>query len=207
MAAAICLVGPAAAQELTTRQQDRLEDDPAAFLEAAATATHWFGDPRGLDAAAVRDYVAAMRASRRADVTALLLQADLSDDGAVTMDEVQRLAPGLTPSARGKLIARAGLADADGEGTVSPAELQAYARAEALRLFPDQKAQDLQLILLFDNDDDGWVRYEEVVEALKDLTAARPSSCGAGACRPARGDGHRLGAAAPTRVVAPTLRP
>lgn len=205
--AAICLCGAAAAQDLTVQQRDRLLGDPTAFLEAAATATHWFGDPRGLDAAAVRDYVAAMRANRRADASQFLLQADLSDDGAVTQDEVLRLAPGLTPSARGKLIARAGLADVDGDGTVSPVEIQAHARAEALRLFPEKNAQDLQMILLFDRDDDGWVRYDEVVQAMKDLAAAPPSSCQAEACRSRRENGRRLSAAAPPRPVIRALLP
>lgn len=169
--ASLCaLAGAAPAQDLTAAQQQRLQKDPAVFLDAAATATHWFGDPRGLNADAVRDFVAAMRAGRRADVTALLLQADLSDDGVITQTEVMRLAPGLSPTARGKLIARAGLADADGDGAVSAAEVQAYARAEALRLFPDHKVQDLKVILLFDRDGDGWVSYDEVVQALKGLT-------------------------------------
>ena len=195
------------AQVLTAQQQDRLFTDPAAFLEAAATATHWFGDPRGLNAQGVLDFVAAMRAGRRADVTALLLQADLSDDGIVSQDEVLRLAPALTPSARGKLIARAGLADGDSDGAVSPAELQAYARDEALRLFPDQKAQDLQMVLLFDTDGDTWVAYDEVVQALKDLNgaqvAARPRRCKGAACVPAPTVGHHLSAAVLPLVLPP----
>ena len=191
LAAMFGFASAVAAQDLTAQQQDRLSADPAAFLEAAATATHWFGDPRGLNAQAVQDYVAAMRAGRRADVVALLLQADLSDDGIVSQDEVMRLAPALSPSARGKLIARAGLADGDRDGAVTALELQAYARAEALRLVPEKKARDLQMILLFDRNGDTWVAYDEVVQALKDMKAAQ-----AAAHAPDQAAGHHLRASA-----------
>ncbi len=159
------------AQALSPQDKERLLKDREGFLEAAATATHWFGDPRGLNAQAVEDYVAAARAGRRADVLALLAQADLSDDGVVTLAEVERLAPGLSPTLRGKLIAAAGQADIDHDASLSAVEQLTYARAEALRLFPDQKARDLRLMLLFDGNGDGWVTYEEVVQKLKDLAA------------------------------------
>ena len=176
LAAIFALAGAAPAQDLTvpdltTQEQQRLLKAPATFLEAAASATHWFGDPRGLNAQGVQDFVAAMRAGRRADVMALLLRADLSDDGIISRDEVMRLAPGLSAAARGKLIARAGLADADGDGAVSGGEVQAYARSEALRLVPDRQVQDLNLILRLDRDGDAWVTYDEVVQGLKALAA------------------------------------
>jgi len=70
-AALLALIGESRAEDLTGEQQQRLLKDPSAFLEAAATATHWFDDPRGLNAQGVQDFVAAMRASRRADVVAM----------------------------------------------------------------------------------------------------------------------------------------
>lgn len=159
------------AQDLSAEDRARLVKDRVAFLEAAATATHWFGDPRGLNAQGVDDYVAAARADRRATALAGVLRADLSGDGTVTLDEVARLAPGLAPAARGKLFAAAGRADADHDDRITPAELTAFAGAEALRLFPDQRAHDLRLILLFDANADGWVSYDEVVQKLKEIAA------------------------------------
>jgi hypothetical protein len=169
---AVAWVGsPLQAQDLSAADRARLVKDPTAFLEVAATATHWFGDPRGLNAQGVEDYVAAARAGKRADAMAALLRADLSGDGTVTLDEVARLAPSLSPGPRGKLIAAEDRADADHDGKVTPAELTRFAQGEALRLFPDQKAHDLRLILLFDVNADGWVSFDEVVQKLKDMAA------------------------------------
>lgn len=163
--------GPGLAQDISAADKARLLKDRVGFLEAAAMATHWFGDRRGLNAQAVEDFVAAQRAARRADVMGLVLQADLSGDGIVTRDEVLRLAPGLPPGLRGRLIAGTDLADSDRDGAVSAEEIRRYAQGEAVRLFPDRKARDLRLILLFDGNGDGWVSYDEVVQKLKDLAA------------------------------------
>lgn len=213
-AALLALVGKSHAEDLTAQQQQRLLQHPAAFLESAATATHWFDDPRGLNAQGVQDFVAAMRASRRADVVAMLLKADLSGDGIITENEVMRLSPGLSPTVRGKLIARAGLADGNGDGAISPEELQAYAQDEALRLFPDQKAQDLNLILLFDSDGNGWVTYEELVKALKDLPSqagndalAAQTGCVGDGCGLSQAPAHRQrGAVKPVPPVPGSLQ-
>lgn len=167
----VLLASGLAAQDLSDKDRARLLKDRRSFLEAAATATEWFGDPRGLNAQAVEDYVAACRASRRADAMVLILQADLSGDGLVTRAEVARLAPALSPGTRGRLIAGFDAGDADGDGRLTAAELTGFAQAEALRLFPDDRARDLRLILLFDTDGDGWVRYDEVAAKLKEMRA------------------------------------
>lgn len=163
--------GMGLADGLTPDARQRISDDKGAFLEAAATALNWFGDSRGLNAAAIDDFIAAERAARRADVMQVLLAADLNADGAVSAAEVARLAPGLSPHARGRLIARQAQADRDGDATVDSAELQGFARFEAIRLVPDKRAEDLRLILLFDADGDGWVSFAEVKTAVAGIAA------------------------------------
>lgn len=85
--------------------------------------------------------------------------------------EVARLSPSLSPHARGRLIARQAQAHVNGNGTVDAAELQGFARFEALRLVPDKRAEDLRLILLFDADGDGWVSFAEVKTAVAGIAA------------------------------------
>lgn len=166
----LAILAPGAvAQGLTDEGRARIAEDRGAFLDAASTAIAWFGDARGLNAAAIDDFIAAERAERRAGVTQVLMAADLSADGAVTAAEVARIAPGLSPSARGKLIARQAQADSNGDGTVSPPELQSFARSEALRLVPEKRAEDLRLLLLFDQNGDGWLAFDEVRRGIADI--------------------------------------
>lgn len=160
-----------AAQGLTDEMRARIADDRGAFLDAASTAIAWFGDDRGLNAAGIDDFIAAERAERRAAVIQMLMAADLTADGALARAEVARVAPSLSPSARGKLIARHDQADLNGDGTVSGTEMTRFAAFEALRLVPDQRAEDLRLMLLFDQDGDGWVSYAEVKRAIADISA------------------------------------
>lgn len=157
------------AQGLSADQRDRVLKDRAEFVEAAAIAINWFGDPRGLNGAAIEDYIAAERAERRAGVIRALMAADLSADGSVSAAEVARLAPTLTPTARGRLIALHALADTDADGSAGPAEMTALARAEALRLVNDDRAETLRILLLFDTDGDGWVLLDEVRKAIAGL--------------------------------------
>lgn len=157
------------AQGLSDDQRDRVLKDRAEFVEAAAIAINWFGDPRGLNGAAIEDYIAAERAERRAGVIRALMAADLSADGSVSAAEVARLAPTLTPTARGRLIALHALADTDADGSAGPAEMTALARAEALRLVDDDRAETLRVLLLFDTDGDGWVLLDEVRKAIAGL--------------------------------------
>ncbi|MGQ0611312.1 MAG: hypothetical protein ACT4N9_09450 [Paracoccaceae bacterium] len=157
------------AQGLSADQRDRVLRDRAEFVEAAAIAINWFGDPRGLNAAAIEDYIAAERAERRAGVIRALMAADLSADGTVSAAEVARLAPTLTPTARGRLIALHAAADADADGIAGPGEMAALARAEALRLVSDDRAETLRVLLLFDTDGDGWVLLDEVRAAIAGL--------------------------------------
>lgn len=157
------------AQGLSADQRDRVLKDRAEFLEAAAIAINWFGDPRGLNAAGIEDYIAAERAERRAGVIKALMAADLSADGTVSAAEVARLAPTLTPSARGRLIALHTLADADADGIAGPDEMIRLSQAEALRLVDDDRAETLRVLLLFDVDGDGWVLLDEVRTAIAGL--------------------------------------
>lgn len=157
------------AQGLSADQRDRVLKDRAEFLEAAAIAINWFGDPRGLNAAAIEDYIAAEWAERRAGVIKALMAADLSADGTVSAAEVARLAPTLTPSARGRLIALHTLADADADGIAGPDEMIRFSQAEALRLVDDDRAETLRVLLLFDVDGDGWVLLDEVRTAIAGL--------------------------------------
>ncbi len=161
----------AAAQGLTDEMRARIARDRGAFLDAASTAIAWFGDDRGLNAAGIDDFIADERAERRAGVMQMLLAADLSADGALGRDEVARIAPSLSPTARGKLIARHDQADLNGDGTVSGAEMTGFAAAEAQRLVPDKRAEDLRLMLLFDQDGDGWVSFAEVKRAIAEISA------------------------------------
>jgi len=163
--------GAALAEGLPEAARQRIAENKTAFLEAAATAINWFDDARGIDAAAIDDFIASERAARRADVYGLLLSADLTADSAISGDEVVRIAPSLSPRLRGRLIARAAAADGNGDGTVDAAELELFAEAEALRLVPDKDREDLRLILLFDSDGDGWVSFAEVKAGLAGIAA------------------------------------
>jgi Ca2+-binding EF-hand superfamily protein len=141
------------------------------FLDEAATAIARFGDPRGMDRAAIADFIAAERAGRRADVFDMLLSADLSGDGIISATEVVRVLPSLTPSARGRLTARHDLADADGDCAVSGDELTRFAQSEALRLVPEKREEDLRALMIFDGNKDGWVSYDEAKEGIADIGA------------------------------------
>lgn len=161
----------AAAQGLTDEMRARIAEDRGAFLDAASTAIAWFGDDRGLNAAGIDDFIAAERAERRSGVMQMLLAADLSADGALSRAEVARVAPSLSPTARGKLIVRQDQADLNGDGMVSAPEMTRFAANEALRLVPDKRAENLRLMLLFDDNGDGWVSYPEVKRAIADISA------------------------------------
>lgn len=149
----------------------RVLKDQAEFVEAAATAIHWFGDARGLNPAAIEDYIAAERAQRRASVVAGLMAADLNADGAVSAQEVARLAPALAPQTRGRLIASHALADTGRDGSVDAAEMTLHSGAEALRLVSEKRAEVLHILMLFDLDGDGWVLLDEVRSAVADLAS------------------------------------
>ncbi len=136
---------------------------PDWFAEDMAKLISGYGGPDGIDAEAVELHIAVTRAGARASTTAMLMQADLDDDGTVTRDEVEAFVQTCGATTRGKLRRLFARADTDANAQVSPAELRVESETAALRSLNDDRALVLRSLLLMDLDGNTLVSMNEVI--------------------------------------------
>ena len=159
----------ALAQAMPAKRLKALRAAPEGFLADAARLIYAIGLDGKIDAAGIETYIAVRRADLRARSMALFLQADLNNDGAFGADEARLYAA--TLGARGRADLRWGfdLADADADGSVSPAELRNHADLAAMKALDETDAAGVRSLILFDLDRDGTVSMDEVVDAVAAL--------------------------------------
>lgn len=171
LALVIWLSGQAAlwAQAVPEAVMKRLQKDPSPYLDLAADLIHGFGGAQGIDRAGIARFVALQRAEARAGAMRRLVLADLDFDGKITRAELADVAAAASAYARGRLWKLHEAADTDGDGIVASVEVEAYGRAEAMRLFSAADEAEVMSVLAFDGDNNGWVDLTEVTAALAAL--------------------------------------
>lgn len=102
------------------------------------------------------------RAYFRARALQPLLEADLDNDGAVTMEEAAARAADLGMMARANLMLVATGADTDHDGTASADELRSHAEAAAAKAGTGADATLTAALMGFDADADGKLAVSEV---------------------------------------------
>ena len=162
----------ALAQAMPAKRLKALRAAPEGYLADAARLIYATGLDGKIDAAGIETYIAVRRADLRAQSMALFLRADLNNDGAIGTDEARLYAA--TLAARGRADLRWGfdLADADVDGSVSPAELRSHADLTVMKALDETDAAGLRSLMLFDLDGDGTVTMDEVVGAVASLAEA-----------------------------------
>jgi len=157
------------AQPVPDLVMKRLQKDPGAYLDLAADLIHGFGGAQGIDRAGIARFVALQRAAERASAMRRLLLADLDFDGQISKVELGDVAAAASAYARGRLWKLHEAADRDGDGVVVALEVEAFGRAEAMRLFSVADEAEIMSVLAFDGDKNGWVDLPEVRAALAAL--------------------------------------
>jgi hypothetical protein len=144
----------------------RIQTSPETYLDRAATIIAGYGGTGGIDAAGIDRYIAVARAEGRALRIGDLLTADLDNDGAVTADEVETLAPLLDARKRGRLMRSYAQGDADSDGVMTAGELQAVGERAGMRRMSEAAAAALQALLAFDLDGNGLVSSAELADVV-----------------------------------------
>lgn len=163
---------PAALAALPPELAERIAARPDRWRDAAL-AMIWGHGAGGALAQADIDRAAALdRAFFRARALAPLMQADLDNDGAVTLEEAAARGARLGAEQRAALMMAQAAADADADGTSSAAELRVMAEAQALRAGEGGEAAMIAALMSFDADGDGRLTVAEVTAAHAAMDAA-----------------------------------
>lgn len=142
---------------------------PQAFLVEATDIIATYGAAGGLGPDGIEWMITSDRARLRARASERIVRADLDNDGAVTRDEASRLIAVTSEGARGRAETAWRQADADGNGTVSAAEIKIYADGQALRGLTDEEAVALRGYMALDRNGDGRLTVDEVTAAVEVL--------------------------------------
>jgi len=181
--AAVVAAAPLKAQEtasslleaLTARTPgavlSRITDDPDRFLTEAAGLILGFGTAGQIGPKGIEDAIETERATIRARDIRRLLVADLNDDLAVDTRELNVAIAAASATMRGRLLTWHLDADLDRDGTVTWAEIRAFARARSLTDLDADAADGMRSVMVFDLDGNGFVSVQEVRDAL-DLLGA-----------------------------------
>lgn len=174
----VSLALPATAQQATglaTLSPDlaeRIAARPDRWRDTALSMIHGHG-AGGAVTQVDLDRVAALdRAFFRARALAPMMQADLDNDGAVTVAEAAARAGRLSAEQRAALMMAQAAADGDGDGTASAPELRAMAEAEAARAGQGGEAEQIASLMAFDADGDGRLTLAEVDAAFAAMEGA-----------------------------------
>lgn len=159
---------PALAQDLSEAALQRLQSDPAPFLELAATVISSQGEAGAVGMAGVDRFVAMERAMARAAAMRLQM-ADGDLDGVVTEAEMTARLAALAQVQNSRLWAQFQAADGDGDGALSAAELSAFGHAQAFTAFSEMDEALVRMVLSFDADGDGMVSLGEVQAGVQAL--------------------------------------
>lgn len=157
------------AQSVPDTVLKRLKAAPEPYLELAADLIHGFGGAQGIDRAGIARFVALERAEARASVLRRVFLADLDFDIVVSSEEIAQVAAAASASMRGRLWKLHAAADADGDGVATAAEIDGFAKTEALRVFSVADEAEVMSVLAFDSNADGWVNLAEVKAAVAAL--------------------------------------
>lgn len=165
-------VGSPALSGLPPELAERIAARPDRWRDAALTMIHGHGTGGALTQADIDRAAALDRAFFRARALQPMMQADLDNDGAVTLDEAFARAGRLAAGPRAALMMAHATADGDGDGTASAAELRRMAEAEAASAADGADAQMTSALMAFDADSDGRLTVAEVVATHAALIAA-----------------------------------
>lgn len=169
---------PATAQQATglaalpADLAERIAARPDRWRDTALTVIHGHGTGGAVTQADLDRVAALDRAFFRARALAPMMQADLDNDGAVTLTEAAARAGRLGAEPRAALMMAQAAADADGDGTASAAELRAMAEAEAARAGQGADAAQIAALMAFDADGDGRLTLAEVDAAYAAMEGA-----------------------------------
>lgn len=164
--------GSPALSGLPPELAERIAARPDRWRDAALTMIHGHGTGGALTQADIDRAAALDRAFFRARALQPMMQADLDNDGAVTVEEASARAGRLAAGPRATLMMAHAAADADGDGTASAAELRRLAEAEAAGAAQGADAQMAAALMAFDGDGDGRLTLAEVASTHAALVAA-----------------------------------
>jgi hypothetical protein len=145
----------------------RMRAAPDAFVEDAASLILGYGTNGGIDAAGIDRAIAVDRAAARGRDMARMMQADLDGDGSARADEIAVLVQATSAKGRGRVALSFEAADADKDGTVTQAEMQAHAVTMGDDAVSPGKVAALRGMMVLDLDGDGILTLIEVREAVK----------------------------------------
>ena len=178
---AVALAGPVLAQARSVAEAlatlppdlaDRIAARPDRWRDMALGMVHGHGRDGALVQADLDRAVALDRAYFRARALQPLMEADLDNDGAVTLAEAAARGAVLGLTGRTRLMLTQAAADTDGDGTASASELRAHAEAAALQAGQGAEAAMAAALMALDLDGDGQLTLAEVAQVADSLAAA-----------------------------------
>lgn len=177
---ALALAGPVLAQARSVAEAlatlppdlaDRIAARPDRWRDMALGMVHGHGRDGALVQADLDRAVALDRAYFRARALQPLMEADLDNDGAVTLAEAAARGAVLGLTGRTRLMLTQAAADTDGDGTASASELRAHAEAAALQAGQGAEAAMAAALMALDLDGDGRLTLAEVAQVADSLAA------------------------------------
>lgn len=178
---ALALAGPVLAQVRSVAEAlatlppdlaDRIAARPDRWRDMALGMVHGHGRDGALVQADLDRAAALDRAYFRARALQPLMEADLDNDGAVTLAEAAARGAVLGLTGRTRLMLTQAAADTDGDGTASASELRAHAEAAALQAGQGAEAAMAAALMALDLDGDGRLTLAEVAQVADSLAAA-----------------------------------
>lgn len=179
---ALVLAGPVAAQARSVTEAlaalppdvaERIAARPDRWRDMALGMVHGHGRDGALVQADIDRAAALDRAYFRARALQPLIEADLDNDGAVTLAEASARGAVLGLTGRTRLMLTQAAADGDGDGTATAAELRAHAEAAALEAGQGAEAALVAALIGLDLDGDGRLTLAEVAQVADMLAGAR----------------------------------
>lgn len=177
----LVLAGPAAAQSRSVAEAlatlppavaERIASRPDRWRDMALGMVHGHGRDGALVQADIDRAAALDRAFFRARALQPLMEADLDNDGAVTLAEASARAGVLGLTGRTRLMVTQAAADGDSDGTATAVELRAYAEAAALESTTGAEAAMAAALMGLDLDGDGRLTLAEVAQVADTLAEA-----------------------------------
>lgn len=178
----LILAGPAAAQArsvtaalaaLPPDLAERIAARPDRWRDLALGMVHGHGRDGALMQVDIDRAAALDRAFFRARALQPLMEADLDNDGAVTLAEASARGAVLGLTGRTRLMLTQAAADGDSDGTAAAAELRAYAETAASEATTGAEAAMAAVLMGLDLDGDGRLTLAEVAQVADTLAEAR----------------------------------
>jgi hypothetical protein len=157
------------ARQLPERLLAYIHRAPDRFVTSTADVIASYGGANGLGPDGIERLIASDRARLRARAVERILRADLDNDGSVSRPEMDNLIAISAEGARGRAETDWRAADADQNGTASPAEIKRFAEARALSGMSDEDATGYRAYMMMDANGDGLLTLDEVTAAVDAL--------------------------------------